>query len=188
MYLSGLRRKLWRKYSISRFLIGFLEPFGAAGADQDNNSSIFRSSWTRGWAAEPTRRWWWFPRAPWSRCWSSAAAGSWRCPRHTSAAGNTGSAFQTNSPGCSAREFRKKIRWVNSHTVNRCCSFIPLRCLTHVSNKVLLPHYEIDDPSKGSRSFRQERPFKSTLHQHFDLDSWTNSLYYTTASGFFKCQ
>lgn len=36
------------------------------------------------------------------------------------------------------------------------CSFIPLRGLPHVAHKVLLPHYKIDDPRKGGRSFGQK--------------------------------
>lgn len=44
------------------------------------------------------------------------------------------------------------------------CSFLPLRGLSHVSDKVLLPHYKIDDPSKGGRSFKQMRETHRVLY------------------------
>lgn len=75
-------------------------------------TSILRSGRTREWGAEQTRRQWWFPRAPCSRCPNSAAADSWRCPRCTSAAGSRGSVSQTNSPACCQREVHKKS-WIN---------------------------------------------------------------------------
>lgn len=43
--------------------------------------------------------------------------------------------------------------------------YIPLRGLPHVSNKVLLPDNQIDDPGKGSRSFKYVRERRKKKRQ-----------------------
>lgn len=61
---------------------------------------LCEAHWTKAGGEEQMQRWWWFLRIPYSRCHSSASAGSWRCPRCTWGTGRTGYVFQTGSPGC----------------------------------------------------------------------------------------
>lgn len=44
---------------------------------------------------------------------------------------------------------------VAQHTPGLFSLVLPLGGLSHVTHKVLLPHDKIDDPRKGSRSYKQ---------------------------------
>lgn len=124
---------------------------------------------SKGWGEEQMQRQWWFPRSLCTRCRSGESADSWRCPPRTSGTGRRGLVCQTCNLGCYKKDFLKKLflqMSVKLQTKTRCL-FIPLRVLSHVSHKVLLPHYKIDDPSKGSRSFKQMRKTLSAAHNLF---------------------
>lgn len=76
-------------------------------------------------------------------------------------------AFSKQVAGGAAKEICKKT-WVRQRPANtrrtNWAVCLPLRGLAHVSDEVLLPDNKIDDPSKGSRSFRQmtEKAKKNT--------------------------